>query len=117
HILSSRPSGRTTTASMRIAVDLVRRRIIDEKTALLRVDPSRLDDVLHPTFDPRAVRDVVARGSGTSPGAAAGRIAFSAEEAERRSGAGEPILLVRHETDAADIAGMHVSQGIITSKG
>jgi pyruvate,orthophosphate dikinase len=95
----------------------VKEKLIDEKTAVLRVDPASLDQLLHPTFDPKAQRNVLARGLPASPGAAVGKIAFTAEEAERRVGGGEQIILVRRETEPADIGGMHVAEGILTSTG
>ncbi len=102
---------------MQIAVDMVKERLIDEKTAVLRVDPASLDQLLHPTFDPKADKKVLTRGLPASPGAATGKIAFSAEEAENRVANGEKIILVRRETEPADIGGMHVSEGILTSTG
>jgi pyruvate, orthophosphate dikinase len=116
-MLQTRTGKRTAMAAVKIAVDLVKEGLIDEKTAVLRVDPQSLDQLLHPTFDPKARRDVLARGLPASPGAAVGKIAFTAEEAEKRVAAGEKIILVRRETEPADIGGMHVSEGILTSTG
>src|SRR5947209_5938997 len=96
---------------------MVKERLIDEKTAVLRVDPASLDQLLHPTFDPKAEKYVIAEGLPASPGAAVGKVAFTAEEAEDRVHNGEQIILVRRETEPADIGGMHVSEGILTSTG
>src|SRR3954466_15217904 len=117
YMLQTRNGKRTTAAAVKIAVDMVKERLIDEKTAILRVEPSSLDQLLHPMFDPNATRNVLARGLPASPGAAVGKIAFTAEEAEQRVAAGEDIILVRRETEPADIGGMHVSEGILTSTG
>jgi pyruvate, orthophosphate dikinase len=117
YMLQTRNGKRTTAAAVRIAVEMVKERLIDEKTAVLRVEPASLDQLLHPTFDPKAHRNVIAKGLPASPGAAVGKIAFTAEEAEQRVAAGEQIILVRRETEPADIGGMHVSEGILTSTG
>ena len=102
---------------MRIAVEMVKEKLIDEKTAILRVEPASLDQLLHPTFDPKAEKNVIAKGLPASPGAAVGKLAFTAEEAEERVAKGEKIILVRRETEPADIGGMHVAEGILTSTG
>src|SRR5438045_1435055 len=117
YMLQTRNGKRTTAAAVKIAVDMVKERLIDEKTAILRIDPASLDQLLHPMFDPKAHRNVLTRGLPASPGAAVGRIAFTAEEAEQRVAGGEKIILVRRETEPADIGGMHVSEGILTSTG
>jgi pyruvate,orthophosphate dikinase len=117
YMLQTRRGKRTAHAAVRIAVDMVKEKLIDEKTAVLRVDPASLDQLLHPTFDPDAPKIVLAAGLPASPGAAVGKIAFTAEEAEHRASHGEKIILVRRETEPADIGGMHVSQGILTSTG
>ncbi|MGD0461346.1 MAG: pyruvate, phosphate dikinase [Tepidisphaeraceae bacterium] len=117
YMLQTRTGKRTTAAAVRIAVDMVREKLIDEKTAVLRIDPSSLDQLLHPGFDPNAEKTVLARGLPASPGAAVGKIAFTAEEAEKRVAGGEKIILVRRETEPADIGGMHVAEGILTSTG
>jgi len=117
YMLQTRNGKRTAAAAVQIAVDMVKERLIDEKTAVLRVDPASLDQLLHPTFDPKADKKVLTRGLPASPGAATGKIAFSAEEAENRVANGEKIILVRRETEPADIGGMHVSEGILTSTG
>jgi pyruvate,orthophosphate dikinase len=117
YMLQTRTGKRTAAAAVKIAVDMVKEKLIDRKTAVLRVDPGSLDQLLHPMFDPKARRNVLTRGLPASPGAAVGRIAFTAEEAEKRVAAGEAIILVRRETEPADIGGMHVSEGILTSTG
>jgi pyruvate, orthophosphate dikinase len=117
YMLQTRNGKRTAAAAVRIAVEMVKERLIDERTAVLRVDPASLDQLLHPGFDPKAQKNVVAKGLPASPGAATGKIAFTAEEAEERVGKGEKIILVRRETEPADIGGMHVSEGILTSTG
>jgi pyruvate, orthophosphate dikinase len=116
-MLQTRTGKRTAAAAVRIAVEMVKEKLIDEKTAILRVDPASLDQLLHPGFDPKATKHVLARGLPASPGAAVGRIAFTAQEAEERVKNGEQIVLVRRETEPADIGGMHVSEGILTSTG
>jgi pyruvate,orthophosphate dikinase len=117
YMLQTRTGKRTAAAAVRIAVEMVKERLIDERTAILRVDPASLDQLLHPGFDPKAQRNVLTKGLPASPGAAVGKIAFTAEEAEERVKNGETILLVRRETEPADIGGMHVSEGILTSTG
>src|SRR6185503_7699150 len=113
----TRNGKRTAAAAVRIAVEMVKEKLIDEKTAILRVDPASLDQLLHPTFNPKSEKTVIAKGLPASPGAAVGKLAFTAEEAEERVGKGEKIILVRRETEPADIGGMHVSEGILTSTG
>jgi pyruvate,orthophosphate dikinase len=117
YMLQTRNGKRTAAAAVKIAVDMAKEGLIDEKTAILRVDPASLDQLLHPTFDPKAQKTVIAKGLPASPGAAVGKAAFTAEEAEQRVAAGEQIILVRRETEPADIGGMHVSEGILTSTG
>jgi pyruvate,orthophosphate dikinase len=117
YMLQTRNGKRTAQAAVQIAVDMVKEKLIDEKTAVLRVDPSSLDQLLHPTFSAVAERTSIAHGLPASPGAAVGKIAFTAEEAEQRVAAGEKIILVRRETEPADIGGMHVAEGILTSTG
>jgi pyruvate,orthophosphate dikinase len=117
YMLQTRNGKRTAAAAVKIAVDMAKEKLIDEKTAVLRVEPSALDQLLHPMFDPKADKVVLTRGLPASPGAAVGKIAFTAEEAEKRVAAGEKIILVRRETEPADIGGMHVSEGILTSTG
>jgi pyruvate,orthophosphate dikinase len=117
YMLQTRNGKRTAAAAVRIAVEMVKEKLIDKKTAILRVDPASLDQLLHPTFSSKADRMVIAKGLPASPGAAVGKIAFTAEEAEQRVAGGEKIILVRRETEPADIGGMHVSEGILTSTG
>jgi pyruvate,orthophosphate dikinase len=117
YMLQTRNGKRTAAAAVRIAVEMVKEKLIDKSTAILRVEPAALDQLLHPMFDPKADKHVIATGLPASPGAAVGKIAFTAEEAEQRVAAGEKIILVRRETEPADIGGMHVSQGILTSTG
>src|ERR1043166_8977727 len=107
YMLQTRNGKRTTAAAVRIAVEMVKERLIDQKTAILRVDPASLDQLLHPTFNPKAEKRVLARGLPASPGAAVGKIAFTAQEAEERVADGEKIVLVRRETEPADIRGLH----------
>jgi pyruvate, orthophosphate dikinase len=117
YMLQTRNGKRTAQAAVRIAVEMVKEGLIDQNTALLRVDASSLDQLLHPSFDPKAKRDQVAKGLPASPGAAVGKLAFTAEEAEERVGKGEAVLLVRKETSPEDIGGMNVAKGILTSTG
>jgi pyruvate,orthophosphate dikinase len=117
YMLQTRNGKRTAQAAVKIAADMVREKLIDEKTAILRVEPSSLDQLLHPGFDPKAERKVLTKGLPASPGAAVGKLAFTAGEAEDRVHSGEKIILVRRETEPADIGGMHVSEGILTSTG
>src|SRR3954462_1786451 len=117
YMLQTRNGKRTAQAAGRIAVEMVKEKLIDKETGILRVEPSSLDQLLHPTFDPKADKRGIATGLPASPGAAVGKIAFTAEEAEQRVANGEKIILVRRETEPADIGGMHVSEGILTSTG
>jgi pyruvate, orthophosphate dikinase len=117
YMLQTRNGKRTTHAAVKIAVDMLKEKLIDEKTAILRVEPASLDQLLHPTFNPKAEKKIIAKGLPASPGASVGKPAFTAEEAEQRVAAGEKIILVRRETEPADIGGMHVSEGILTSTG
>src|SRR5437764_12281797 len=117
YMLQTRNGKGTAAAAVRMAVEMVKEKLIDKKTAILRVDPASLDQLLHPTFSSKADRVLIAKGLPASPGAAVGKIAFTAEEAEQRVGGGEKIILVRRETEPADIGGMHVSEGILTSTG
>ncbi|MFQ5687320.1 MAG: pyruvate, phosphate dikinase, partial [Candidatus Scalindua sp.] len=116
-MLQTRNGKRTTHAAVKIAVDMVKEKLIDKRTAISRIDPNQLDQLLHPTFDPKAKRDVIARGLQASPGAAFGRVVFHADDAERLALKGEMVILVRIETSPEDVGGMHVSQGILTTRG
>ena len=116
-MLQTRNGKRTGTAALKIAVDMVREGLIDKETAILRVEAAQLDQLLHPMFDKNAKKEVIATGLPASPGAAVGEIVFSAEDAEKAAEEGRKVVLVRVETSPEDIAGMHVSQGILTARG
>jgi pyruvate,orthophosphate dikinase len=116
-MLQTRSGKRTAKAALRIAVDMAREGLISEEEAVLRVDPSALDQLLHPTLDPSAPRRVIAKGLPASPGAACGVAVFDADTAERYAGLGEKVILVRTETSPEDIHGMHAAQGILTARG
>ncbi len=116
-MLQTRSGKRTASAALKIAVDMANEGLITQEEAVARVDPSALDQLLHPTLDPTAVRDVLTRGLPASPGAASGVAVFDSETAERRSGLGEAVILVRTETSPEDIHGMHAARGILTARG
>jgi pyruvate,orthophosphate dikinase len=116
-MLQTRSGKRTAKAALRIAVDMANEGLITEEEAVLRVDPSALDQLLHPTLDPQAPRKVVAKGLPASPGAASGAAVFDAVTAETRATLGEKVILVRVETSPEDIGGMHAAQGILTARG
>jgi len=116
-MLQTRSGKRTTNAALKIAVDMVFEGLIDKNEAIRRVDPVQLDQLLHPTLDPKAERDLLGRGLPASPGAATGKIVFNAADAETWSTKGEKVILVRMETSPEDIGGMHVSEGILTTRG
>lgn len=116
-ILQTRSGKRTAGAALRMAVEMVGEGLIGEREAVLRVDPMALDQLLHPTLDPDARRDVLTRGLPASPGAAGGRIVLDAETAEAARGRGEKVILVRVETSPEDIHGMHAAQGVLTARG
>jgi len=116
-MLQTRNGKRTSRASIKIAVDMVKEGLIDEKTAVLRVSPDQLDQLLHPSLDPHAPRKVVAKGLPASPGAASGEVVFTADEAESAAKLGLKVILVRVETSPEDIHGMHAAQGILTARG
>ncbi len=117
YMLQTRNGKRTAAASLRIAVEMASEGLIDQKEAILRVNPSSLDQLLHPTLDPKAARHLLAKGLPASPGAASGAVVFSADEAETRAAKGEAVLLVRIETSPEDIHGMHAARGILTTRG
>ncbi len=117
YFLQTRNGKRTAAAALRIAIDLEKEKMIDKKTALLRVEPGQLDQLLHPTFKPKAVKKVVAKGLNASPGAAVGKAVFTAEEAEEMAAKGEKVVLIRIETSPEDIGGMNAAQGILTARG
>ncbi|MFM7621241.1 MAG: pyruvate, phosphate dikinase [Alphaproteobacteria bacterium] len=116
-MLQTRSGKRTAQASIKIAVDMVNEKLIDKKEAIKRIDPASLDQLLHPTLDPKAKVKVIAKGLPASPGAASGTVVFSSQEAEKKSENGDKVILVRVETSPEDIKGMHVSQGILTARG
>ncbi|MBT5811200.1 MAG: pyruvate, phosphate dikinase, partial [Rhodospirillaceae bacterium] len=116
-MLQTRDGKRTTAAGLKIAVDMAREGLIDKAMAVGRIEPASLDQLLHPTLDPSVNRNVIARGLPASPGAACGAVVFSADEAEKRAGLGEAVLLVRIETSPEDIHGMHAAKGILTARG
>ncbi|MEK0084824.1 pyruvate, phosphate dikinase [Benzoatithermus flavus] len=117
YILQTRTGKRTAPAALKIAVDMANEGLITKEEAVLRVDPASLDQLLHPTLDPKAERQVIAKGLPASPGAVSGKVVFSADHAERMAAAGEPVILVRIETSPDDIHGMHAAKGILTSRG
>ena len=116
-MLQTRNGKRTAQAALRIAIDMAREKVIDEREAVTRVDPLSLEQLLHPTLDPKATRTVLARGLAASPGAATGVLVFDADEAERRAHGGDDVLLARIETSPEDIHGMHAASGILTARG
>ncbi len=118
-ILQTRNGKRTGAAMVRIAMDMLREGMIDEETAIKRVDPERLKDLLHPVFEEEALEkaDVIAKGLPASPGAATGQIVFFADEAEEWAAKGESVILVRTETSPEDLRGMHAAKGILTARG
>ena len=117
YMLQTRSGKRTGRASIKIAVDMVREGLIDEKEALMRVSPEHVEAFLHPMVDPNAKRDIIAKGLPASPGGATGQVVFSADEAVDVSKDGTPVILVRRETTPEDIHGMKVAQGILTELG
>src|SRR3954451_21572341 len=117
YILQTRTGKRTARAALKIAVDMAAEGLITQEEAVLRVDPSSLDQLLHPTLDPKAERKVIAKGLPASPGAVSGKIVFSADHAEKMAASGESVILVRIETSPDDIHGMHAAEGILTARG
>jgi pyruvate,orthophosphate dikinase len=116
-MLQTRSGKRTARAALRIAVELANEGLITRREAVMRVEPGALDQMLHPTLDPEAERKVVATGLPASPGAAAGEIVFSSDDAEALKAQGRNVILVRIETSPEDIHGMHAAQGILTTRG
>ena len=116
-MLQTRTGKRTAKAALQIAVDMAASNMITEQEAVMRVEPLSLDQLLHPTLDPNAARDLVATGLPASPGAAIGTVIFSSDEAETLSKAGEKVILVRVETSPEDIHGMHAAEAIVTARG
>ncbi len=118
-LLQTRSGKRTGAAMIKIAVDMVKEGMIDEKTAIMRQEPERLEELLHPVFDDEAIKsaNVCAKGLPASPGAATGKIVFFADDAEAEAAKGEDVILVRIETSPEDLAGMDAAKGILTAKG
>ena len=116
-MLQTRTGKRTAKAALRIAVDMAEEGLITREQAIARIEPSSLDQLLHPTLDPRARREVIATGLPASPGAASGEIVFDADEAERLKALNRRVILVRIETSPEDIHGMHAAEGILTTRG
>lgn len=117
YMLQTRVGKRTAASALRIAIDMVKEKLIDKKTAVLRIDPQQLDQLLHPMIDPKAQVRVIAKGLPASPGAAVGKVVFTANDAERAAERGEKVILVRTETSPEDVGGMHAAQGILTARG
>src|SRR3984885_2237627 len=117
YMLQTRNGKRTAAASLRMAVEMAREGLIDQAEAVRRVNPSSLDQLLHPMLDPKAPRTLLGKGLPASPGAASGSVVFGADEAESRAAKGEAVILVRIETSPEDIHGMHAAQGILTTRG
>ena len=116
-ILQTRSGKRTAEAAIKIAVDMTKEKLISKKEALLRIDPNSLDALLHPTLDKTVEKKIIAKGLPASPGAASGKVVFTAEEAERLNGMMQNTILVRIETSPEDIHGMHAAKGILTARG
>ena len=116
-MLQTRAGKRTAKAALRIAIELANEGLISKEEAVTRVEPASLDQLLHPTIDPKAERKVIATGLPASPGAASGEIVFSSDDAEARKAEGRKVILVRVETSPEDIHGMHAAEGILTTRG
>ena len=116
-MLQTRSGKRTAKAAIKIAVDMVKEKLISKKEAILRVDPNTLDTLLHPTLDDKVEKKIIASGLPASPGAASGKVVFSADEAERLNEMKQDTILVRVETSPEDIHGMHAARGILTARG
>ncbi len=119
YLLQTRTGKRTAASAVKIAVDMVKEKLINRKEAVLRIDPEQLDKLLHPMFDPRAEKDEspIAKGLPASPGAATGQVVFTAEDAEKWAAAKKNVILCRTETSPEDIGGMNAAKGILTSRG
>ncbi|CAE7680859.1 ppdK, partial [Symbiodinium pilosum] len=117
YMLQTRTGKRTAHAALQIAVDMVEEGLISKAQALMRLKPDLIDQLLHPTLDPKAEKKVIAKGLPASPGAAAGKVVFSADKAVERSANGEKVILVRIETSPDDIHGLHAAEGVLTSRG
>ncbi|SVB74317.1 uncharacterized protein METZ01_LOCUS227171, partial [marine metagenome] len=116
-MLQTRSGKRTAKSSIKIAVDMVKEKLISKKEAILRIDPNLLDTLLHPTLDEKSDIKVIAKGLPASPGAVSGKVVFSSDEAERLNGMMQDTILVRIETSPEDIHGMHAAKGILTARG
>jgi len=116
-MLQTRSGKRTAKAAIKIAVDMVKEKLISSKEAILRIDPNTLDTLLHPTLDEKAEKKIIAKGLPASPGAASGKVTFSADEAEKLKEQMQDTILVRIETSPEDINGMHAAKGILTARG
>ncbi len=116
-MLQCRTGKRTAKAALKIAIDLEKEGLIDKNTAVQRVDPAALDQLLHPTLDPKAPKTKYTSGLAASPGAAIGEVVFTADEAEKLANEGHDVILVRIETSPEDIHGMHAAKGIVTARG
>ncbi len=117
YMLQTRPGKRTAAAAVRVAVDMVKEKIVTKEEALLHLEPRQIEQLLHPVVDPEARTEVIARGLPASPGAATGAVVFQADKAVERAAAGKDVILVRKETSPDDIHGMDVARGILTAKG
>jgi pyruvate,orthophosphate dikinase len=117
YMLQTRNGKRTAKAALKVAVDLASEGLITKEEAVMRVEPQSLDQLLHPTIDPGSPREVIANGLPASPGAATGKVVFTAEEAEKLGGSGEAVILMREETSPEDIRGMDAARGIVTARG
>ncbi len=117
YMLQTRVGKRTAAAALKIAADMVKERLIDKATAIQRIDPAQIDQLLHPMIDPTAKLQVVCKGLPASPGAAVGKVVFTAEAAEHAAALNEKVILVRTETSPEDIGGMAAAQGILTARG
>ncbi len=117
YMLQTRVGKRTAAAAIKIAVDMVKEKLIDKKTAIMRIDPEQIKQLLHPMVDPKASVNVVAKGLPASPGAASGRVVFTANDAEKAAANNEKVILVRTETSPEDVGGMAAAQGILTARG
>ncbi len=116
-ILQTRSGKRTSKSSVKIAVDMVKEKLISKKEAILRIDPNSLDKLLHPTLDEKSSINIIANGLPASPGAASGKVVFTSEDAERLNNIMQDTILVRVETSPEDIQGMHAAKGILTARG
>jgi pyruvate,orthophosphate dikinase len=116
-ILQTRAGKRTALAAVKMAIDMKKERLIGKEEAIMRITPENIDQLLHPMIDPSAEFDVIAKGLPASPGAASGEVVFTADQAVEEVNGGKKVILVRHVTSPEDVGGMHVSEGILTSRG